>query len=168
MAHDRNRGTLTASAVERTATPTDGCGEDTFRILLVEPDRQIAELATAFLSDRRDSFDVLWAPDAETAVDRLEPGAIDCVVTEYELPDSTGMALRRTIDRSSEEIPFVFFSWEGSFDSISGTDATDRAVGSSEGALVLEKRPEPERFDLLADRVEAMVTDRSHIHQHSN
>lgn len=57
---------------------------------------------------------VVQVDDAEAAKTRLREDAFDCVVSEYTLPASDGLALLDHVHRDGEEIPFLLFTDSGS------------------------------------------------------
>ena len=64
------------------------------RMLLVDDDRDVLEVAEAFLT-RTDDIDVVTETDPERAVDRLD--SVDCLVTDYRMPGADGIDLCRRV-----------------------------------------------------------------------
>jgi len=83
-------------------------GSDTdVRVLYVGDDSDGLERTT-------DTFVVDVAQGIEEAVDRLDDGAYDCVVCEYELPEATGTDLAETVRDDGLGLPIVLNPAEGS------------------------------------------------------
>ncbi len=74
--------------------------------------------------------------DAATLLDRLDGGSIDCVVSENDLPDSTGVALLGAVRRRRPELPFVLIG-----DDVDERVATE-AIASGVTACV-RRTPDP-------------------------
>ena len=96
-----------ANSVDRTRA----LREDTVDVLYVDPDTD---------STVRDSFGdsgpfrVTHAADAATALAHVTDGSTDCVVSEQDLPDGSGLSLLRSIRRRAPSLPFVLFTDDGS------------------------------------------------------
>lgn len=70
---------------------------DTVSVLYVDPDRAALDtVASAFERDRR-GLSLHTAESAAAAHDRLESDGIDCVVSEYDLPDADGLDFLATL-----------------------------------------------------------------------
>jgi CheY-like chemotaxis protein len=54
-----------------------------------------------------DELAVTYTTEPRQALRRLEDGHVDCVVTDYEMPDIDGLAL---IDEASTDIPFILYT----------------------------------------------------------
>ncbi|ACV47784.1 MULTISPECIES: hybrid sensor histidine kinase/response regulator [Halomicrobium] len=96
-----------ANSVDRTRAPRG----DTVDVLYVDPDTD---------STVRDSFGdsgpfrVTHVADAATALAHVTDGSTDCVVSEQDLPDGSGLSLLRSIRRRAPSLPFVLFTDDGS------------------------------------------------------
>ncbi|MFC5366154.1 response regulator, partial [Salinirubrum litoreum] len=60
------------------------------RVLLVDDDERFAELASTYL-ERSGDVTVVTETDAAAGLDRLDGGGIDCVVSDYEMPETDGL-----------------------------------------------------------------------------
>ncbi|RLM59761.1 response regulator [Halobellus sp. Atlit-31R] len=128
----------------------DASGADAVHVLHVEPDPQFRELTETFLERQQDSFTVTAAADADAALDRLDED-VDCIVSDYDLPRQSGIALLEAVRTEHPGLPFVLFTSQGS-----ETVASDAiAAGVTD---YLQKGTTPERFELLANRVRNAVS----------
>ncbi|ELY95680.1 HTR-like protein [Natrialba hulunbeirensis JCM 10989] len=76
--------------------------------------------------------------------------SIDCLVTEYDLPESDGLELLERVRETHPDIPFILFTGEG----------TEQVVSEaiSAGATdYLEKTGGTEQYELLLSRIEKFV-----------
>ncbi|WP_226041438.1 PAS domain S-box protein [Natrinema sp. DC36] len=69
---------------------------------------------TAFHERADIAIETLTVTTASEALDRLAETAIDCVVSEYDLPDMDGLALLDAVRARDEELPFILFTGVGS------------------------------------------------------
>ncbi|MEZ0230304.1 MAG: response regulator [Planctomycetota bacterium] len=108
------------------------------RVLLVEDDENLRETLLAVLGD---SFSVEGVPDVASALLALSSRHYDLVVTDYEMPDGTGVQVLRTIKKSYPHIATILMTGR--------TDSREvRAINQSGEVMVLLKPVQP--ADLLA------------------
>ncbi|ERH12347.1 MAG: response regulator receiver protein, partial [halophilic archaeon J07HB67] len=124
--------------------------EEPLRLLHVEDDDQFAETAAAYLEDVVGGFVVTRVADAETALDRLATTAVDCVVSDYQMPGMNGIELSRAVAERAPHLPFVLLTGHGS--ETVASEAVDAAVTS-----YLPKRADREGFERLAERIRDAV-----------
>jgi PAS domain S-box-containing protein len=117
------------------------------RVLLVDDDDAFRETVARHLE--RGGFDVSTASGAAPALDALD-GTVECVVSDHDMPDATGLDLLAAIRKRRPSIPFVLFtgtSDEGLVDEAFAAGATD----------VVRKHPNTDTYTLLARRIEHAV-----------
>lgn len=95
-----NRLHLSWSAPGRGECPT---------ILLVEDDDSLRRLYAAFLAD---SFNVQTATNGHDALQQLNAGGIDLVLSDIRMPKMDGLGLRETLnsEQETELTPFIFLT----------------------------------------------------------
>lgn len=94
-------------------------------------------------------FDVTWVQSAEDAVDHLRGSHVDCVVSEYALPDADGIEFLRRV-RSVDDVPVIVFTQAG--------DETVASETIAAGAThYVPKRPLEEGQSRLLDRLRTTV-----------
>jgi PAS domain S-box-containing protein len=81
------------------------------RVLCVDDEPGLAELVAAYL-ERDDGIDceAVAETDPETALDRIEREAFDCVVSDYDMPGRTGIELLSAARETEPDLPFLLFS----------------------------------------------------------
>jgi PAS domain S-box-containing protein len=83
-------------------------------ILLVDDDPRFRE-RMADLTERKNAVaSVTTAPDGATAIDRLESGSYDCVVSDLRMPGADGLDLAAEVRSRHPELPFVLVTAAGS------------------------------------------------------
>jgi len=124
------------------------------RVLIVDDDPSLADLMANQLSDLRDSFSIRVETDPKDALDAVETGNIDCVLSDYQMPDMDGLELLRYVREIEHGIPFILFTSRGS------EEIASEAV--SEGVTdYFRKRRGTEQWEVLANRIENSA-DRFH------
>ncbi|MFC6765732.1 PAS domain S-box protein [Natrinema soli] len=84
------------------------------RVLCVDGDpERLAETADA-LERADEAIETLCAAGESDALERLAETDIDCIVSEYELSETDGLALLDDIRAADEDRPFVLFTGSGS------------------------------------------------------
>jgi len=122
----------------------------TVRVLHVDDEPAFAEMAAEFLERENDSFEVHTATDADAGIEFLAESAVDCVVSDYEMPGTNGVEFLRHIRAEHGDLPFVLFTGKGS------EEVASEAV--SAGATdYLQKEGGSDQYTLLANRIENAV-----------
>ena len=124
--------------------------EEPLALLHVEDDDQFAETMAAYLEDAVGDFVVTRVDSAEAALDELSTTAVDCVVSDYQMPGMDGIELSRAVAERAPHLPFVLLTGRGS--EAVAREAVDAAVTS-----YLPKRADREGFERLAERVRDAV-----------
>lgn len=124
---------------------------ETIRVLHVDDDPDILELTATYLEEKYDQFIVETVTDPAAGLQRLtEEPAIDCVVSDYEMPDMDGITLLNTVREDHPALPFILFTGKGS----------EAVAGQAINAGVteyLQKGPGTDQYDLLAHRIKNAV-----------
>jgi CheY-like chemotaxis protein len=77
-------------------------------VLVVEDDRVLRDLLALRLRAR--GFDVSTAAAVPDAIDVLEHGNVDAVVSDHDLPGATGLALLAYVQCRQPSVPFILTS----------------------------------------------------------
>ncbi|OAQ51869.1 hypothetical protein HTG_14555 [Natrinema mahii] len=129
------------------------------RVLCVDADPQHRERTATGLERRSDEIDVTTAANGRDAlavfdgVSDATDRAIDCIVSDYEMPDMNGLELFAAIRERDPAVPFVLFT---------GTepDAIASEAISAGVTDYLRKGSGTARYALLANRIENAVAKR--------
>ncbi|AZH24696.1 PAS domain S-box protein [Haloplanus aerogenes] len=127
------------------------CGRESITVLHVDDDADLADLAATFLERHSEVLRVLTETSADAALTRIETDDIDCVVSDYEMPEMDGLDLLRAVRDEWPGLPFILFTGKGSEEiaseaiSAGVTDYLQKGVGT-------------DRYAILANRIENAVT----------
>jgi len=77
-------------------------------ILCVDPDADALAATEAALADA--GFDTVGCGSLSAALERLDSTMVDCLVTEYELPDGTGMELIGEVRETTPDVACILFT----------------------------------------------------------
>ena len=120
-------------------------------VLLVDPDDTTARNLERALKRSETAFEVRRVRHRADAIEQVDGGGIDAVVTEQSLPDGTGVALLESIRGRDPELPVVLF-----------TDAGDEAVAAAAiGAGVTDyvRKENPDSLESIADRLRRAIAN---------
>ncbi len=121
-------------------------GSGGIRVLHVDDNPAVLRLTKEALRDHRSDIEVVSSESVEAAVDRLTEGGIDCVVSDYQLPDTDGLHFLDVVRRDYGDLPFILFTGHGS------EEIASRAI-SAGVTDYLQKSGGNERFELLGNRI---------------
>ncbi|GGO03252.1 MULTISPECIES: response regulator [Haloarcula] len=126
---------------------------ETIRVVLVDDEPDLAEVTALHLDRRRDAFDVTIVTSGQGALEAVERGDVDCLVSDYEMPEMDGLALLRAVQERAPSIPFILYTGRGSEEIAS--EAISAGVTD-----YLQKRVTSDQYDVLANRIENAVARR--------
>ncbi|EMA33122.1 hybrid sensor histidine kinase/response regulator [Haloarcula japonica] len=116
------------------------------RVLHVDDDRQYAETAAAFLERESAEFDIDIATNAQKGARLLETEPVDCIVSDYEMPDQNGIDFLESVREDYPDLPFILYTGRGS-EAVAG-DAISAGVTD-----YLQKSSDTSHYALLANRI---------------
>jgi PAS domain S-box-containing protein len=121
------------------------------RLLYVDPDREAAA-TTASALKASGPIDVTTATQASDALERLEDGGFDCLVTDADLPGRDGVDLLEAVRERRPDLPVVLLV------RTTGDATVDRARAA--GATDVLRKEDATRGRWLASRIASLVDER--------
>ena len=119
---------------------------DPIRVLHVDDDPAFGALTERLLEREDDRLRVTSVTDADAGLEALDSGTFDCVVSDYDMPGTDGLAFLEAVRDRDAEIPFVLFTGQGN----------ERVAGKAISAGVtdyLQKDGGEDQYAVLANRV---------------
>jgi len=120
------------------------------RVLYVNDDTEFAELVRTKLSSSHSEFEVTTVSSAEETLRQLSSSTVDCVVTCYSLPETTGIDLGRTLRSEGYDLPTIVFTGR------SGIQVGREAMETS-GVEYIPIHAAEDSFSLLGTRIRTLV-----------
>lgn len=124
----------------------------TLRVLCVDDDASFVELAGMQLerltADSERPFSVVTETDPTAALSYLD--GIDCVVSDYDMPEVDGLELLETLREHDPDVPFILFTGRGS------EQIASRAISAGVTDYI-RKGGQSDRFVMLANRIDEAV-----------
>ncbi|MFU8867447.1 bacterio-opsin activator domain-containing protein [Natronococcus sp.] len=121
------------------------------RLLYVDPDREAAA-TTASALEASGPIDVTTATKASDALERLDDGGFDCLVTDTDLPGRDGVELLEAVRERRPDLPVVLLV------RTPGDATVDRARAA--GATDVLRKEDATRGRWLASRIASLVDER--------
>jgi len=114
-------------------------------VLCVDDDPDLVALTASLLEDANERFETITETDPRAVIDRLETASVDCVVSDYDMPEMDGLELLESIRTEYTELPFILFTGKGSEQIASAaiahgvTDYLQKETGSEQYALLANR-----------------------------
>jgi DNA-binding NtrC family response regulator len=120
-------------------------------VLHVDDDAAIRDLTAEFLEAVDDTIDVRSESDPNAVPARLDAEPFDCVVSDFHMPDWTGLELCSAVRHEHPWLPFILFTSER------GEELAEDAL--SRGATdFVRKATGTHHYTILANRITIAVT----------
>ena len=120
------------------------------RVLHVDDDPDLAALTEEALEDIHDGLEIETVHSPTAALDRIENGGYHCIVSDYEMPDLTGIDLLEQVREVHPDLPFILFTGKGSEE----VAADALKAGATD---YLQKEGGSSQFQVLANRIDNAV-----------
>ncbi|AGN02258.1 HTR-like protein [Salinarchaeum sp. Harcht-Bsk1] len=115
------------------------------RILHVDDEVGLVELAATFLEREDDRFVVETATGASEGLELLDDD-VDCIVSDYDMPGTDGVAFLEAVREDYPELPFLLFTGKGS------EEVASEAI-SAGVTDYLQKETGTSQYTVLANRI---------------
>jgi len=132
--------------------------DEAIDVLHVEDDTAFADLTASYLDRLGSGFDHESVRTVADANRRFDEGSFDAVVSDYDLPDGTGIGFLEDVRESDPEFPFVLFTGKGS------EEVASEAI-SAGVTDYLQKRGGTNQYEVLVNRIRNTV-DRHRLMKH--
>lgn len=119
-------------------------------VLYVDDDLEYAQMAKGFLTTEDDGLSIRLATRVDEAVTCFGDIHIDCVLTDYEMPDRTGFDLLHEVRARDPMLPVILYTGRGS--EAVASEAIERGVTG-----YLQKTTNTSHYTLLANRIRTLV-----------
>jgi len=124
----------------------DAGASEPVRVLHVDDEPDLAELAASFLTREDDRFEIETATSAAEGLDRLDEHPVDCVVSDYEMPGKNGIEFLEAVRECHKDLPFILYTGKG------GEEVASDAI-SAGVTDYLQKQSSTDHYKLLANRI---------------
>ncbi|TQQ80569.1 response regulator [Halonotius roseus] len=123
---------------------------DAIRTLLVDDDQDFVALASTLLEAESDRIETTTETRPADALDRVDLDAIDCIVSDYRMPEMDGIEFLETVRADYPELPFILFTGKGD------EEVAKQAI-SADVSDYMVKDGSAEQYAISATRIENLV-----------
>ncbi|GAB7010737.1 PAS domain S-box protein [Halorubrum trueperi] len=120
------------------------------RVLHVDDELDLADLAATFLEREDTQFTVETATSASDGLDRLADTEFDCIISDYDMPSQNGIEFLEAVRNEYPTLPFILYTGKGSEEIASEAIS----VGVTD---YLQKESGTDQYLVLANRVRNAV-----------
>jgi PAS domain S-box-containing protein len=120
--------------------------DGSIRVLVVDDDPALAALVAEYVPREDERLVVETATSARVGLDRLDGDDVDCIVSDYDMPETNGLAFLEMVREARPDLPFILFTGKGSEEVAS--DAISAGVTD-----YLQKQTSTDQYTLLANRI---------------
>ncbi|WP_049922322.1 bacterio-opsin activator domain-containing protein [Halopiger djelfimassiliensis] len=115
-------------------------------VLVVDNEPGFPELAGEMLERERDEIVAVPARSGTEALEILAQRSVDCIVSDYEMPELTGLELLERVREDDPDLPFILFTGRGS------EEVASEAIAAGV-TQYLQKESGEEQYTLLANQI---------------
>lgn len=126
-------------------------------ILCVDDDADFLDLTATFLDQKLPSATVHTATRLDEANDYLASHPVSCIVSDFDMPEQTGLEFLESVRDQYPDLPFILFTGKGS------EEIASQAI--SAGVTDYLQKRGTEQFDRLAARIRHAVAEYQTEHQ---
>jgi len=125
------------------------------RVLHVDDEPDLAELAATYVSREDERIEVVTAAGPDAGERTIEADTIDCVVSDYDMPGRNGIEFLEAVRETDPTLPFILYTGNGS------EEVASEAI-SAGVTDYLQKETGTDQYTVLANRiVNAVESERS-------
>ncbi|AUV82637.1 hybrid sensor histidine kinase/response regulator [Salinigranum rubrum] len=133
-------------------TATEGA-EPPMHVLVADDDDAMRETTVKLLEATLDNATVTGFPSARGVLDALaDDASVDCIVSDYEMPEMSGLELLEAVRETDPDVPFVIYTGHGN------EDVASDAI--SAGVTDYVRKSVTGGHRILANRIESAVARR--------
>ena len=129
---------------ENTIRPTED-----ILVLHVDDEPQLADMVGSYLEQIDDDLSIIAESDARSGLAQLDDNAIDCIISDYQMPGMDGIEFLQAVRSEYPNLPFILFTGEGS------EDVASKAINA--GVTSYLQKNGTDTYELLAQQVQNAV-----------
>jgi len=129
---------------------SSGNTSDRIQVVLVDDDRDFVSLASTLLESESESLEITTYTDPRAALDRIDFHEIDCIVSDYRMPEMGGIEFLEEIREDHPKLPFILFTGKGD------EDIAKKAISAGVSDYMI-KDGSSEQYAISANRIENLV-----------
>ena len=121
-----------------------------FKILFVDDEPGLADLTATFVEREDDRISTVTATNVEVGLERLAEHDVDCIVSDYDMPQQNGLKFLGKVRDRFGSIPFILYTGKGS------EEIASKAFSAGANDY-FQKKEGPDQYTLLANIITNLV-----------
>ena len=126
-------------------------------VLHVDDNPMFGDLVETYLEKISEEITVHTETDPRTAVDYLQAESVDCIVSDYQMPEMDGISFLQIVRKEYPNLPFILFTGTGS------EKIASEAI--KEGVTDYIQKDGTEQYELLTNRIQNAVSKERSEHR---
>ncbi len=82
-------------------------------VLLVDDEPSMTDMMKVVLSNKAPHFSLSATNSGQECLEYLSANKVDCIISDYQMPEMDGMELLKNIRIQGNKVPFIFFTGQG-------------------------------------------------------
>jgi len=123
---------------------------EAIRVLHVDDNPDICSVTALHLEKVSSQFSVTTATSPETVLTTLSREPVDCLISDFDMPEMTGLELLESVREEYPDLPFILLTGKGS------EEIASRAISAGVTGY-LQKDTGTEQYEMLANRISNAV-----------
>lgn len=115
-------------------------------VLHVDDDPALGDLTAEMLEREDERIEVTAVSSVSDGLSAVRTTGVDCVVSDYDMPDQTGIEFLHTVRADYPDLPFILFTGKGS-------EAVASDAFSGGATDYLQKDPGSDQYTVLANKI---------------
>lgn len=118
---------------------------DAISVLHIDDEPSLSEMAATFLQREDDRFTVQTATTPDEGLRILAETDLDCIVSDYDIPQMNGLEILKTVREKYPDLPFILYTGKGSEEiaseaiSAGVTDYLQKDTGKSQYTILANR-----------------------------
>ncbi len=118
---------------------------DTISVLHIDDEPSFSDMVATFLEREDDRFTVQTATSPDEGLDILANSSLDCIVSDYEMPQMDGLEVLKEVREKHPDLPFILYTGKGSEEiaseavSAGVTDYLQKGSGTSQYTVLANR-----------------------------
>jgi DNA-binding NtrC family response regulator len=127
------------------------------RVLLVDDDIELLDIARILLQQKDPDLEIIVSSSVKEALERLENEEFDIIISDYMMPDSSGLEMLEALRAGGDDIGFVI--WTGH----SSEDVAIKSLNLGADYYILKGEDYRDQFSAIKDIIQKVVKTKTAV-----
>ena len=127
------------------------------RVLLVDDDIELLDIARILLNQKEPDLEIVVSDSVKDALEKLEKEKFDVVISDYMMPDSSGLDMLEALRAGGDDIGFII--WTGH----SNEEVAIKSLNLGADYYVLKADDYKEQFSAIKDVIRKITEGKTAV-----